>query len=491
MTSKRSRRRQAGRPITDAATVRAEVNDGFQNLSARLGRGTGNLQDASTYVVSNPITRMPRNLEAMYRGSWIVGAVIDAVADDMTRAGVDFSSAVKPEVIDALQGAINDLDIMGAVADTIRWARLYGGAIGVLMIDGQALDKPLRPETVAKDQFKGILPIDRWSLNPNVTDVVTDIGPHLGKPKFYDIGPNAPAFQMKRVHYTRVIRMDGVKLPYFQRMAEQGWGQSVVERMFDRLLAFDSTTTGAAQLVFKAYLRTLKVQGLRQILAAGGQAEEALAKQVENIRLYQQTEGLTLLDATDEFGVHNYTFTGLDDILLQFGQQLSGATKIPMVKLYGQSPAGLNSTGESDLRNYYDGISADQGRDLRVPFNTIFDLTYRSVTGEAPPPEFGYTFNPLWQMSEVERSQVTTAHTTAILGAEEQGVIDRPTALKELKQSSQITGVFTNITDEMIEEAEAEPPMLGEGDPGLGDIDAKVSAILSGEGAPSNEAPQP
>ncbi len=490
MTSKRARRRQAGRQITDGATVKAQVNDGFQNLTARLGRGTGNLQDASTYVVQKPITRMPRNLEAMYRGSWIVGAVVDAIADDMTRAGVDFGSAVKPEVIEALQGAINDLDIWGGVSDVIRWSRLYGGAIGVLMIDGQDMTQPLRPETVSKGQFKGVLALDRWCLNPNVTDLVTDLGPNLGKPKFYDVGPNAPAFQLQRIHHSRVIRLDGVKLPFFQRMAEQGWGQSVVERMFDRLLAFDSTTTGAAQLVFKAYLRTLKVEGLRSILAAGGAAEEALAKQVENIRRYQQTEGLTLLDSKDEFGVHNYTFTGLDDILLQFGQQLSGATQIPMVRLFGQSPAGLNSTGESDLRNYYDGVSSAQGRDLRVPLNTVFDLTYRSVTGETPPADFGFTFNPLWQLSEEQRSTIATQHTTAILAAEEQGTIDRATSLKELKQSSQVTGVFTNITDEMIEEAENEPPLGGEG--GLGDIDQHVAQILAGGAPPaSNEAPQP
>lgn len=486
MTSKRARRRQAGRQINDAA-VKAKVNDGFQNLTARLGRGSGNIGDDSTYVVGTPITRLPRNLEAMYRGSWIVGAAVDAVADDMTRAGVDFSSAIKPDVIDAMQGAINDLDVWGATSDVIRWSRLYGGAIGVLMIDGQDLSQPLRPETVNKGQFKGVLAIDRWCLNPNVTDVVAEIGPHLGKPRSYQIGPNAPAFQHKTVHYSRVIRMEGVKLPYFQRLAEQGWGQSVVERMFDRLLAFDSTTTGAAQLVFKAYLRTLKVEGLREILAAGGIAEEALAKQVENIRRYQQTEGLTLLDAKDEFGVHNYTFTGLDDILLQFGQQLSGATQIPMVRLFGQSPAGLNSTGESDLRNYYDGISSAQGRDLRVPLNTVFDLIYRSVTGEAPPAEFGFAFNPLWQMSEKERSEIATQHTTAILAAEEQGTIDRATALKELKQSSQVTGVFTNITDEMIKQAEAEPPVPGEGDLDLGGIDDKVSAILGGEGEPAAE----
>lgn len=466
MTTKRERQR-ANRVARQAAqpgsAPKVAINDGFQNLEARLGKGAGNLQDASRYVSNNPITRNPRELEAMYRGSWVVGAVVDAVADDMTRAGIDYNSTVPPDVIDAMNGMSIDLGTSDAMGDVVRWGRLYGGAIGVLMIDGQDPSTPLRHDTVKQGAFRGILALDRWSLLPtSPVDVITEMGPDIGKPVVYQIGPNAPAMQHAVVHHSRVIRHDGVKLPFIQRQYENGWGQSVVERMFDRLLAFDSTTTGAAQLVYKAYLRTLKVTGLRQILAAGGQAEQALTKQMEGIRRFQQTEGLTLLDATDEFETHDYTFSGLDDILLQFGTQLSGATEIPMVRLFGQSPAGLNSTGESDLRNYYDGISSKQNRSLKTPYNRVTDLIYRSTTGEKPKAGFGYTFNPLWQLTEEQRAKVATDHGTVILAAEEQGVIDRATALRELKQSGQVTGVFTNITDKMIKEAENDPPKFGE-----------------------------
>ena len=112
------------------------------------------------------------------------------------------------------------------------------------------------------------------------------------------------------------------------------------------------------------------------------------------------------------------------------------------------------------------------------------------MPGTEPEKNFAFKFNPLWQMSEKERSEVATQHTTAILAAEEQGTIDRATALKELKQSSQVTGVFTNISDEMIAEAENEPPLGGEGD--LGDIDQRVAQILGGGAPPaSDETPQP
>ncbi len=454
--------RRTARRAAAQAKAKVVVGDSFQNLQARVGQGAGSIADGGGYVLSNLMTRRPRELEYMYRGSWIVGVAVDAVADDMTRAGVDFGSAVDPVVTGEVNGAMDDLQFWQSVGDVIRWSRLYGGAIGIMLIDGQDTATPLRIDTVGEDSFKGILPIGRWELMPTVNDLVTDFGPELGKPKHYMIGPNAPALQNRKVHHTRVIRMDGVRLPYFQRQAEQGWGLSIVERMFDRLTAFDSATTGAAQLVYKAYLRTVKVEGLRQILAAGGAAEEALAKNVEAIRRFQSSEGLTLIDAKDEFETHAYAFAGLDDVLLQFGQQLAGATGIPLVRLFGQSPAGLNATGESDIRLYYDGINAQQKRSLRVPVSRLLDVLYRSTTGRPPPDAFGYEFNPLWQLSETEKSTIAKEVSDAVGQAFDDGIITKPIALKELKQSSDVTGIFSNITDQDITDAENEPPELGE-----------------------------
>lgn len=446
---------------------RGQTTDGFQNLEARLGAQSGNLQDASQYALTNLITRMPRNLEYMYRGSWVVGAVVDSVADDMTREGVDFGAAIKPKVIEAMAEEENDLEIWQSLGDNERWARLYGGSIGVLMIDGQDLSTPLRIETVDKGQFKGITVLDRWSLLLTVDQLQTGMGPNIGKPEFYRVGPNAPALVGQTIHHSRVIRREGIRLPFVQRQAELGWGLSVVERMYDRLLAFDSSTTGAAQLVFKAYLRTLKKKGLNQILAAGGPAEAALAKNVEAIRRFQSTEGITVIDGDDEFATHSYTFAGLDDLLLQFGQQLSGATEIPLVRLFGQSPAGLNSTGDSDIRNYYDSIKAKQKRNLRSGVNKVMKVLHKSVTGQEVPDGFTFTFNPLWQLSNKEKSDIAKTTAETVAGAFDANLISEKTALQELKQSSDITGVFSNITDEQINAAsdQVEPPAMSETDP--------------------------
>ena len=332
-----------------------------------------------------------------------------------------------------------------------------------MLIEGQRMDTPLDINTVGKGSFKGILALDRWLLNPSLGDLVQQFGPDFGMPKFYDIIATSFVMPTTRIHYTRLVRFGGIELPYLWKQAENLWDESVVERMWDRLLAFDSSTQGAAQLVFKAHLRTIGVEGLREILAAGGVMEQALIRQFEYIRRFQSNEGITLLDSKDEFQTHQYSFSGLSDLLMQFGQQISGSTGIPLVRLFGQSPSGLNSTGESDLRTYYDTVNKDQERKLKKPLSKVLNVLSMSELGRPLSPETIIKFNPLWQLSDKEKADIANTDGQNMNALFNSGIIKRPTALKELRQQSHNTGRFSNITDDDIKEAENEPdPIKGE-----------------------------
>lgn len=439
------------------------TKDSFQNFAARVGLGSGNQHDQSGYGF-NFLSRQRLKLEAMYRSSWVVGQVVDVVADDMTRKGVKLNGLSTPKDSEMIDQEMDRLQVWDKLNKNIKWSRLYGGSLAVMMIDGQNVSTPLNPNTIGKGQFKGLMVLDRWMVQPTLEDLVTEMGPDYGKPKFYDVITDSVGLCNQRIHYSRVIRMDGVELPYWQSITENLWGQSVIERLEDRLTIFDSATLGAGQLVYKAHLRTYKVKKLREIIAAGGKFYDALVKQIQEIRMWQSNEGMTLMDADDAFETHQYSFTGLDNLLLQFGQQISGATGIPLVRLFGQSPAGLNATGESDLANYYDNINQQQEGRLRTPLQVLYAVLHMSVLGKPLPDSFSFKFASLWQLDDEKKANVVKGVTDAVLAAEEAGLIKRSTALKELRQSSEVTGVFSHITDEEIKEADDEdPPPPGEG----------------------------
>jgi uncharacterized protein len=451
-------------------------------VGAMLGGSSvpGNNPSAGSTYGFNPLTRNRTMLEWMYRGSWVVQRAVDAVAEDMTRKGVELKG-VQPNENELIDQQLAITGTWTGIEDTVRWARLFGGAIGIMLIDGQDPSSPLRVDTIRPGQYKGVLVLDRWVAWPNLNDLVTDLGPDLGKPRYYDIPAGMPGVPRMKVHHSRCIRLEGHNLPYFQRWSENGWGASIIEVLYDRLIAFDSTTQGTAQLVYRAHLRTMKVQKLREIIAAGGPPMEALMAQMEMVRRFQVNEGLTLLDASDEFESFQYAFGGLNDVLTSFGDQLCGALRIPRTRLFGESPGGLNSTGDSDLQGYDQDIASEQNSRLRRPLNTLMQVVHRSVLGKAPDQNtFTFVFRPLREMTEKERGEIAAQTTTAIVQAFDAQIIDRERALAELKQSSEVTGIWTTIDAADIADAKADPPisqqnqqqqlegMLGGGPPGAG-----------------------
>jgi hypothetical protein len=440
----------------------ASTRDGFANFTARMGIGAQNVLSQAQYTF-DLLTRNRTKLEAMYRGSWIIGIAVDAVAEDMTRAGVTINGIEDPKKLKDMQTVLTRKGVWSSLLEGIKWGRLYGGAISVIVIDGQDMSTPLDINTITKDQFKGLRVYDRWRLQPDLNDLVED-GIDQGDPKFYRVinsydGNKANVSNLK-IHHSRLIRHLGIKLPYWQALTEELWSEAIPERIYDRLVAFDTSSAGAANLINKAHLRTVQIDGLREVFAAGGEAEENLLTMFHHMRMLQTNEGLTLLDKNDTFATSSYSFSGLSDMMLQFGQQISGATGIPLVRLFGQAPAGLNSTGENDLRMYYDNVNSQQESTLREGMHKLLRIVYRSATGEDVPDSFDFEFVSLWQTSTKEKIDIANVGSTAINNAYTTGTIDLPTAMKELKALSELTGVFGSITELSIKEAEAEPVPL-------------------------------
>lgn len=437
--------------------------DSFVNLAHKLGVGADNPLSSSTYGY-NPITRNRQLLEWIHRGSWLGGVAIDIVADDMTRAGVDFVSELGPGDGERMEAYADEVGGWSALNDAIKWSRLYGGGLAVHLVDGQDPRTPLRPETVARDQYKGLIALDRHQVDPSMEDLVTDYGRHLGMPKYYRVNAAAPALRGAAVHYTRVaFRGEGIRLPYQQRLTEQLWGISVLERLYDRMIAFDSASTGAAQLVFKSHLRTLSIDGLRDVVAAGGTAMNGLMSYVEVMRRFQGIEGLTLLDKEDEFEVQGSgsAFSGVSGIVEQLADQLAGALQIPKTRLFGQSPGGM-SGGKDDAgeRTYYDGIRQGQNKELRAGVTAMYRMSAQSL-GIRLPDGFGISFASLYDIDDGQKAEVASKVTETVMKAKDGGLVSQQVALRELKQSSRTTGVWTNISEKEIEAAddEAVPPV--------------------------------
>lgn len=436
--------------------LRTATGDSFQNFLLGMGMGTDNANSANSYGF-NPITRNRMLCEWIYRGSWIGGVSVDVPANDLTRTGIEHPSQMAPEDTGKLDRCAKRLNIWREFNRGCKWGRLYGGAVCVALIDGQDMRTPLDVKKIGPGQFRGLATLDRWMVDPTLNDLVTELGPHMGQPKFYRVLANAPFLRGAVIHHSRImLRHTGIELPYQQAMTENLWGLSIFERLYDRLTAFDMATTGAAQLINKCYIRTMKIEGLRQIVAAGGQPYAGLLSFMAFVRRTQGIEGLTLLDQKDEFVSESHqAFSGLDSIIHQFAQQIAGAVQIPMVRLFGQSPGGLNATGEGDERIYYDNLAQEWENTLMHGVQTTYQLIAASE-GVKVADDFTVTMAPLDQLTDEKKADVANKDVDSVTKALDASLISEQTALRELKQSSRRTGRFSNITQEMIDQASDE-----------------------------------
>lgn len=426
--------------------------DAFQNVLARLGAGTPNLIESTDY----PMTRLTQNfqlLNSLYRSHWIIRKIIDCPAEDMVKNWIDINTQMDPDDIERFERLQRRTRVKRDILQCLKWSRLYGGAAAVIIIEGHEnmLDQPLDYDSIMPNSFKGLIPSDRWTGITPGADMITDVtNPDFGLPEYYEWATDE--FSVK-VHHSRILRFTGRDLTTIERYTEQQWGISEVELLFDELKKRDNTSFNIAQLVFLANLRVLKMGDLGELLAIGNEDNQKdLYNTIQAQNWLMNNMGMYLLNKEDDFQTHQYSFAGLNDIYESFMLDIAGAAEMPVTKIFGRSPQGMNATGDGDKDNYYNTIEQKQTAQLEPALDKLLPIMYVSEFG-AVPEDLDYSFNPIETPSEDKLAEIVDKKSSSIINVYSAGLISRKVGLKELRQLGNTTGMFTNITDEDIDNA--------------------------------------
>lgn len=426
--------------------------DGYSNIPANLGAGANNLVQTANYVMER-FTWDYYTLNILFRDNWIAKAIIEKPANEMLKNGFSIHSQIEPDKIDKIMNIWQKTKTQNKFLKCLKWSRLYGGCLLIPMIENQGdLSKPLDYETIMPDSYKGCFTVDRWSgVSPSIelVDNITD--PDFGQPKYYDVSDNTTG-KTFRIHHSRVIKMIGREMPYWEEIAETYWGASELEHIYTELKKRDDTSANISFLIFLANIRVFKMDGMSQMLSIGDQqAAQRVYETMKTMNHLMCNTGTLAIDKEEDFAMHGYSFTGINDVYESFMLDISGAAEIPVDKLFGRSPSGFNSGAET-LQNYYDTIDEKRETYVREPLEKIVKIITMSALGEIPD-DIEIDFNPVRRPSDLEKSDLAQKNAQPIFDAYAGGLIGKGTALKELKQQSDITGLWTNITDEMIQEA--------------------------------------
>ena len=391
-------------------------------------------------------------LNSLYRDNWVVQNVVGIIPDDMCREWFQLSGAVGPDHLRRLEQVQSDTALRESVNEGLRWGRLYGGAAGLIMLRGQEglLDRPLDLDAIVPGSFQGLYILDRWCGIAPESGLVFRRGRMV--PEYYTVSGGDGRITA-RVHHSRVVRFTGRDLPYLERMAELYWGASEVESLYQDVVKHNNVSANMAALTFRANVDTMEVQSLDQLFSlASGEMQRRFWNTMQAQSVMQSNFGVRVVNKGD--AVHNtqYTFTGLEEVYEAMALDLSGASRIPMTKLFGRSPAGMDATGESDMRNYYDYVETLRESKLRPIIQQLLPVMAMSAWGGVPD-GLRIDFPPLQTPSPSEVAEIAEKKAGTVLNVFQSGLILADTALRELKGLTGETGMFGSITDDEISAA--------------------------------------
>lgn len=440
-------RRNKGIQGTPRAT---NVHDAFSNPTYRLGAGTQNPLEATEY----PLTRLTDNyalLNSLYRSNWVVQNVVQIIPDDMLREWYTITG-ITPEDAQALVRVERSTQIRNRIADGLRWGRLYGGAGGIILIRGHEdrMDTPLELDEVLPDTFTGLYVFDRWSgISPSNTLVEDMSDPDFGLPEYYEVISSEMNFETK-IHHSRVVRFVGRELPYMEKIAELWWGESEVEALYQDVVKHDNVAYNMAALTFHANVDTMEIDNLDQLFGlSSSEQQKRFWNLMQAQSVVKSNFGTRLVNKGDNMTSTQYTFAGLKDVYDAMALELSGASRIPMTKLFGRAPSGMNATGQSDLQNYYDFIDTLRESKLRPVLERIMPIMCMSAFG-AVPEGSDIVFPPLWSPSAKETAEIAEKKVNAIIASYQAGLLTLGQAQYELKSLTSTTGLFDGIPEESV-----------------------------------------
>jgi phage-related protein (TIGR01555 family) len=323
-------------------------------------------------------------LEALYSHG-IPRRYVDAIGDEILRhrptitLGTD-DEANANDLIAGFEEFLKATQFHHALAEVVKLQRLYGGAGLVLLID-DGLDpaEPVEPERIRA--IRGYVPLSRHELIPEDFSI-TD----YSKPSHYRITTSQRltpdqqgSYVNVRIHSSRIARFDGLYLPWNVRVRNTGWGQSVLQLIWEAYKRYESAMAGLESMTTDADLFVHKIPGLFQRIASGNEGD--LRKRLEANSLSRSVYGGMVVDVEEDLQFLNRALSNIASATDPFIKDLQAATGWPASILMGDSPGGLGKEGRFEERVWASLVEQWQEVYCRTPITEVFQYILLSKEG--------------------------------------------------------------------------------------------------------------
>jgi len=379
----------------------AQFRDGLLNVVANLG--TGRDKAASTHVVQT--FKTDYELLTAYRELWMAKKIVNIPARDAVREWRSWQAS--SEQITKLERVEAKYGLRLKTEDALRKARLFGGSAIYIGTYDSDPSKPMMENS--RLRYLTVMPRAKLTAKELVDDIRS---PYYGQPEYFTV-----ANTQEEIHVSRLVLFVGQVIPddIIANVGYLGWGDSVLASCLAAVMRAESSYANANSLIYEARVDVLSIPGLTDEVQTK-EGEERVTNLARVAATSKGNNGMMMIDKEMLYDSKSASFGGLNELMEKFIQEGAGAADIPATRLLGMSPSGLNSTGESDLRNYYDSIRSMQTLDIGPAMAWLDELLIREALGGRPT-EVHYNWNVLWQPTAKEMADIgkTTADTLKTL----------------------------------------------------------------------------
>jgi phage-related protein (TIGR01555 family) len=332
-------------------------------------------------------------------------ALTEVIASEMTREWIELKSTStvdkKVDRIKQLNDAMEEFDLRGAFQKCAAYDGFFGR--GHIYIDtGRTDDReelPLDIGTgwnelsrmrVPKGSLKAFRPIEPVWTYPTQYDAANPLKEDWYKPVTWFVMGNA-------IHRSSLLTFVGREAPDLLKPTYAFGGLAMSQMAKPYVDNWLRTRQAVADIIrsFSVFVLSTDMQSTLQV---GG---EQLFSRLELFNILRDNSGVLAIDKnSEEFKNISASLASLDALQAQTQEHMAAIGRIPLVKLLGIQPAGLNASSEGEIRTFYDWIAAFQELLFRPNLHACLGFLMLHLWGEVDR-EIVAEFKPLWQLDEV------------------------------------------------------------------------------------------
>lgn len=383
-----------GKPIVKSVSTM----DAWGNLFT--GSGIQERDPGAHNIVTQEDLLDEVTISDLYDNDGLCARIVNLIVEDSLRKWFTIDGDDKRNV----QNVFDEINFKRELTRLLEWSRAYGGSVMFLGLnDGEKLPVyPVNYRNLKSLNFVRVFDryrVTKTILNNDITSV------NYLKPETYQIAPvNGSPFTC---HASRLIIKDGIDCNDNKRTANMGWGLSTFQGIFDKMAKMGISFNSVSQILSTFVQDYIQIDGLHSLVASG--QEDIVKRRLALLDLSKSMINTILLDSKETFGRSISSISGVSDAIDRLMIYVSACTGIPVTRLWGRSPAGLNATGESDIKNWYDTCDSYRTDEISPVLEQIISIIFqcREQNPGGKEPEAWYIeYPPLQQLSEKEIAEL-------------------------------------------------------------------------------------